>query len=144
MDTNNPRNGLIFINSYFDVIIDNCTFLNNSNFAGIIHCDSSSYCNVVITNSKFENNDGLCGTGESVLNGIHLADGAYGTITIEKSLFVGFPWIYNDSTSIVTMDNYTQSMMIDTNISNSDINCPSTASIFVSNNRFVLSCVNVT
>ena len=37
--------GLIFIDLYCDVIIKNCTFKNNTNFADIIHCDTSSYGN---------------------------------------------------------------------------------------------------
>ena len=131
------------INSYFDIIIDNCTFIDNKNFAALIHCDTSSYCDVTIKNSVFERNDGLCGDGQNIENGIYAASGAYGTISIESSMFIGIPWIGADSTSTITIDNETQSMISDTmvNGTNRDLICSQQLQVFVSNNRYVLCSI---
>ena len=132
--------GLIFINSYFDVVIDNCTFSNNTNFPAIIHCDTSSYCNVVIKNSVFDKNDGLCGDSEILMNGIYLGTSAYGTLEIENTLFIGIPWIDLDATSTISIDNATQSMMVDVgaNYTNNDNKCASKMRISVSEDGYVI------
>lgn len=139
METKNYGYGLIHISSSFNVMISNCTFVNNKNFAGIIHCSESSHCNVSITNSVMQGNDGLCFDGVSLLNGIYLENGTQGYLTITNSLFIGIPWIYNDSSTIMTIDDATYSMMIDTTTNNTDgdLLCASTLFILITSNMYV-------
>lgn len=54
----NSYYGLIYIEDAIDIQIQNCTFISNENFVGMVYCESYSYCSVTITNSMFINNDG--------------------------------------------------------------------------------------
>ena len=124
--------GLIFVDTYdFNIIIDSSQFVN-TNFAGIIHCNVSSNCTILIKNSTFFLKNELCADNEDVINGMYLANGANGDVTIENSLFVGILWIYNGSTSTVSIDSVT--VMID---SNSNSECSKRLDVFVSKEMYV-------
>ena len=93
----NSDSGIIHINSFFNVILDNVTIINNKDFASVLMCTTGSQCNVKIRHSTFEGNDGICTDGEWVINGIYLEETAYASVTIENSTFIGIPWIHSRS-----------------------------------------------
>ena len=128
--------GLIYISDNFDVEINNCLFENNANFISIIHCDSDSQCNVNIKNSYFVNNDGLCLGKTRIKNGILLANNANGRVNISNSVFVEYPYIEYDSTSSVSIDSNTYSMMIGDNDTDVE-SCNQHQTVFVSADRCV-------
>ena len=125
--------GLIYIYDDFNVEINNCTFENNTNFVSI-YCDSYSYCNVVIKNSFFVNNDGLCLDDIRFTNGILLNDNAHASVSIINTVFVGYPYFEYDSTSNVSIDSNTYSMMVGDSDTQS---CTPGQTVFVSKDRCV-------
>ena len=96
------------------LLIRNCTFENNLNWASVIKCNSGSECNVLIENSLFINNVGTYSSSTSI-NGFYLETGANGVITIQDSDLVAdydlYGWdvindsfIYDVDSSIVLID----------------------------------------
>ena len=128
--------GLIYIEDAFEVVIKNCTFTNNTDFVSLVHCAPDSYCNVTITDSTFDNNTGQCHEYTDVNNGILLYDDSHARLTIENSLFIGGMWIYSDSTSSVSIDTNTQSMLIEDSIN--QCRGHETMEISAFNNRHVI------
>ena len=143
INSSSTHYGLIFIHSDGDVIIDNCTFSQNKNLMALIHCDKSSYCNVTIKDSIFEENysDKLCNNGKNIVNGLFLDKAAHGHVNIINTLFIGIPSIIADSTSMVTIDNNTQQMMVDTNTERINDKCAVYMDIIITNNVYVLFSV---
>ena len=99
--------GLISIYDDFNVVIDTCTFENNQDFVGLVHCRSSSYCNVTVKNSLFRSNsfDANCVGTFIYANGIYFEDNVYGLLTLDSNTFDESPYVRYDSTTTVTMDN---------------------------------------
>ena len=95
--------GLIYVAHSHKVIIDECTFENNTNFVGLVHCIILSYCKVDIRNSVFNANliKKDCGNGEQLQanSGVYLENRAYGEVNISNNWFDGNPTIIYDSRS---------------------------------------------
>ena len=139
LTTDNYNYGLIYVqSSVVNVLLHDCNFLSNKNFAGIFHCGYGSHCNVSIKNSLFEGNDGLCHNDQSITNGFYFEDASTGMVSIENSTFIGIPWIHNNESFSFTLDNATQSMMVETNKNVSNWLCPAGIDIYVSNNRYFI------
>ena len=95
---------LIYVYHSFNIIINESEFHNIENFSALIHCRSSSFCTLTVTNSIFHNNIGSDGCNENIF---YLEDAAHATVNIYGNTFYGYPSLYYDSTTNLTISNNT-------------------------------------